>query len=64
MIFSGPAHHVDHSPAGTVLRETNAREEQKVEKVIEITGLTKTYPNHRGIEDINLEIGKGDIFGF
>lgn len=35
-----------------------------MEKVIEITNLTKTYPNNRGIEDINLDIYKGDIFGF
>ncbi|HVJ48507.1 ABC transporter ATP-binding protein [Desulfitobacterium sp.] len=34
------------------------------EKVIEIQNLTKRYPNGRGIEDINLEIFKGDIFGF
>lgn len=34
------------------------------EKVIEIRNLTKRYPNGRGIEDINLDIYKGDIFGF
>lgn len=34
------------------------------EKVIEIQNLTKHYPNGRGIENINLEIYKGDIFGF
>lgn len=33
-------------------------------KVIEIQNLTKHYPNGRGIEDINLDIYKGDIFGF
>ncbi len=35
-----------------------------MEKVIEITGLTKMYKNGRGITDINLEIDRGDIFGF
>jgi ABC-2 type transport system ATP-binding protein len=35
-----------------------------MEKVLEITGLTKLYKNGRGIKDINLEINKGDIFGF
>lgn len=35
-----------------------------MEKVIEIDNLTKLYKNGRGISDINLEIHKGDIFGF
>ncbi|MDA8235726.1 MAG: ABC transporter ATP-binding protein [Clostridia bacterium] len=35
-----------------------------MEKVLEITGLTKKYKNSRGIEDINLTVYKGDIFGF
>jgi ABC-2 type transport system ATP-binding protein len=35
-----------------------------MEKVIEITNLTKIYKNGRGIQDINLDIYKGDIFGF
>jgi ABC-2 type transport system ATP-binding protein len=35
-----------------------------METVIEINGLTKVYKNGRGIRDINLEIHKGDIFGF
>jgi len=35
-----------------------------MEKIIEITNLTKVYPNGRGINDINLDIYKGDIFGF
>jgi ABC-2 type transport system ATP-binding protein len=39
-------------------------EVKRVEKVIEITDLTKLYPNGRGISDINLDIYKGDIFGF
>lgn len=34
------------------------------EKVIEIQNLTKLYPNGRGIEDINLDIYQGDVFGF
>jgi ABC-2 type transport system ATP-binding protein len=35
-----------------------------MEKVIEISNLTKLYSNGRGINDINLDIYKGDIFGF
>lgn len=35
-----------------------------MEKVIEILNLTKTYGNGRGIYDLNLDIYKGDIFGF
>ncbi|WP_097026889.1 ABC transporter ATP-binding protein [Clostridium peptidivorans] len=35
-----------------------------MDKVIEIQGLSKVYKNGRGITDINLDIHKGDIFGF
>ncbi|MBE6066602.1 MAG: ABC transporter ATP-binding protein [Clostridium lundense] len=35
-----------------------------MDKVIEIQGLSKVYKNGRGITDINLDIYKGDIFGF
>ena len=35
-----------------------------MEKIIEIINLSKSYRNGRGIEDINLDIYKGDIFGF
>jgi ABC-2 type transport system ATP-binding protein len=35
-----------------------------MDKVLEIKGLTKQYKNGRGITDINLEINRGDIFGF
>ncbi|WP_010243785.1 ABC transporter ATP-binding protein [Acetivibrio cellulolyticus] len=35
-----------------------------MEKVIEINGLTKMYKNGRGIINLNLDIHKGDIFGF
>ncbi|MCY6959838.1 ABC transporter ATP-binding protein [Clostridium brassicae] len=35
-----------------------------MDKVIEISNLNKMYKNGRGIVDINLEIYKGDIFGF
>lgn len=35
-----------------------------MEKVIEIMNLTKSYGNGRGIYDLNLDIYKGDIFGF
>jgi ABC-2 type transport system ATP-binding protein len=33
-------------------------------KAIEIIGLTKVYKNDRGINDLNLEVDQGDIFGF
>lgn len=36
----------------------------RMEKVIEIKNLTKLYNNGRGINDINLDIFEGDIFGF
>lgn len=32
--------------------------------IIETTHLTKRYGNHRGIEDVELKIEKGEIFGF
>ncbi len=35
-----------------------------MEKVIEIKNLSKIYKNGRGITDINIDIHKGDIFGF
>ena len=35
-----------------------------MEKVIEISNLTKVFNNGRGIKDINLDIYRGDIFGF
>jgi ABC-2 type transport system ATP-binding protein len=35
-----------------------------MEKVLEIVNLTKLYKNGRGIKDVNLEIHRGDIFGF
>jgi ABC-2 type transport system ATP-binding protein len=35
-----------------------------MDKVIEINNLTKIFKNGRGITDINLEIHRGDIFGF
>ena len=35
-----------------------------MEKVIEIKNLTKVFKNGRGIKDINLDIYKGEIFGF
>ncbi|MCD8562315.1 MAG: ABC transporter ATP-binding protein [Bacilli bacterium] len=33
-------------------------------KVIETKNLTKFYGKHRGIEDLTLEVSKGEIFGF
>ncbi len=35
-----------------------------MDKVIEIKNLSKLYKNGRGITDINLDIHKGEIFGF
>ena len=35
-----------------------------MEKIIEISNLTKRFKNGRGIKGINLDIYKGDIFGF
>lgn len=35
-----------------------------MEKVIEIQNLTKLYKNGRGIDDITLDIHRGEIFGF
>lgn len=34
------------------------------EKVIEATGLTKRYGRARGIEDVDLVVRRGEIFGF
>lgn len=35
-----------------------------MEKVLEVTGLTKLYGNGRGVEDISFAVTCGDIFGF
>lgn len=35
-----------------------------MEKILEVTGLTKLYKNKRGVKDINFTIYKGEIFGF
>ena len=37
---------------------------RKLDNVISIKNLTKIYKNNRGIHDINLDINRGDIFGF
>ena len=34
------------------------------EPIIDITDLSKFYGKARGIENVNLEIGEGEIFGF
>jgi ABC-2 type transport system ATP-binding protein len=34
------------------------------EPIIDITDLTKFYGKTRGIENVNLEIGRGEVFGF
>ncbi len=33
-------------------------------RVIETTGLTKTFGAHRGIVDVDLEVRRGEVFGF
>ncbi|WNR43831.1 ABC transporter ATP-binding protein [Paenibacillus roseipurpureus] len=33
-------------------------------KAIEVTNLTKSFKNGRGISDLNLDVDQGDIFGF
>ena len=38
--------------------------EDMLDKAIVIENLSKTYKNSRGIQDINLEIQRGEIFGF
>ena len=35
-----------------------------MDKAIVIENLSKTYKNDRGIQDINLEVERGEIFGF
>ncbi len=35
-----------------------------MEKIIAIEALTKIYPNGRGIEDVDLAVCRGEIFGF
>ena len=34
------------------------------EPIIDITGLSKFYGKSRGIENVNLEVGSGEVFGF
>ena len=36
----------------------------QINKIIEISHLSKYYGRSRGIEDISIEVSKGDIFGF
>lgn len=35
-----------------------------MEKVLEVSGLTKIYKNGRGVRDISFYVNKGDVFGF
>lgn len=35
-----------------------------MDKAIVLSNLTKLYPNQRGITDVSLEVGAGEIFGF
>lgn len=35
-----------------------------MEKILEVTNLTKLYRNGRGIKNITFDIFKGDVFGF
>ncbi len=34
------------------------------EAMIEIEGLTKSYGGKRGIVDLSLQVGEGEVFGF
>lgn len=34
-----------------------------MDRVLEVTGLTKLYRNNRGVRDINFQINRGDIYG-
>ena len=34
------------------------------EIALDIQGLSKTYRNKRGIDDITLEVARGDVYGF
>lgn len=38
--------------------------ELNLEKAIVVENLSKTYKNNRGIQNISLEVGRGEIFGF
>lgn len=40
------------------------KEVRSILETIEIKGLTKNYGKARGVEDVNLKIKKGEIFGF
>lgn len=51
------------SPIETVNLETNELEKNK-EIVIEVNNLTKSYGKNRGIVDVSLKVGKGEVFGF
>lgn len=44
------------------MRENGRRETMK--NVVEIRNLTKTYGKNRGVTNVSLSIGQGDIFGF
>ncbi len=35
-----------------------------MEKVLEVSKLTKTYKNGRGIKDVSFDVFRGDVFGF
>lgn len=35
-----------------------------MEKIVEVRNLDKVFPNQRGVRNINLDIYKGDVFGF
>ncbi|GFZ32214.1 ABC transporter [Clostridium zeae] len=35
-----------------------------MEKVLEVSGLTKIYNNGRGVKNISFQVAKGEIFGF
>ena len=35
-----------------------------MEKIIEISNLTKNYGKHRGVENVSFSVREGEIFGF
>lgn len=37
---------------------------QMSEPVIQLNGISKTFKNGRGVEQITLEVNKGDVYGF
>jgi ABC-2 type transport system ATP-binding protein len=47
-----------------IVHFTNLKGERIMEKIVEISNLTKVFSNGRGIFDISVDVYKGDVFGF